>query len=525
MKNVLLPPLGKFNQPIHKLLFSIAVLLLNFQLAKAGPNVQASIINVDNPDYCSSAEVTVGITPSWVPTTYDNFYIVSAKLYVQEVKSGGLAQDKLIASAGTQSPFQTSVTFPSVYGLGYIKTEIIVYVEDEEDPSESGTYTFTSEYGSSPYLLAVADPEITAFAIGELGSSPYELEGCKSSTYDLAISTSHTFGDIAAPTATFEIFEMTSCSGSDGATKLSMSFDEYDQNDPFMGGFISQVDAAFKNFVYNNIGYYRVRFTLGDGYCHSGDMKEFCIYITNTPPNVDFLLTACSPDIWNPLPPNPPSHSESTPNIVGGKTAAINGNMSSGAFSYFRLKLEIKDTLSGGYDIVPLYPAYGTNQPVNPNANGQGFTNLSGGINGLIQTDAQGNSPYFIDDNPDILYRITLYLGSDCGENSEYSYFKTTSTGNCHNKSSEANAPSSAEGDSEIAIYPQPASDLLKIECSSHEGLKFQILNLAGKTMTTGALTGSETIIDISSIHSGVYFLRLYNANGGIFETQKILIK
>lgn len=524
MKNVLLPPSGKFNQPIHKLLFFIAVLLLNFQLAKAGPNVQASIINVDNPDYCSSAEVTVGITPSWVPTTYDNFYIVSAKLYVQEVKSGGLAQDKLIASAGTQSPFQTSVTFPSVYGLGYIKTEITVYVEDEEDPSESGTYTFTSEYSSSPYLLAAADPEITAFGIGELGSSPYELEGCKSSTYDLAISTSHTFGDIAAPTATFEIFETTSCSGSNGATKLSMSFDENDPSDPFMGGFISQVDAAFKNFVYNNIGYYRVRFTLGDGYCQGGDMKEFCIYITNTPSNIDFLLTACSPDVWNPLPPNPPSHSKTNPNIVGGKTAAINGNMSSGAFSYFRLKLEIQNSL-GFFDIVPLFPQYGTNQPVNPNSNSQGFTNISGGINGLIQTDAQGNSPYFIDDNPGVLYKITLYLGSDCGEESEYSYFKTYTTDNCHNKSSEASAPTPTEDDSEIVIYPQPASDLLKVECTSHEGLKYQMLNLAGKTITNGPLTDSETIINISSFQSGVYFLRLYYPNGEIVETKKILIQ
>ena len=65
---------------------------------------------------------------------------------------------------------------------------------------------------------------------------------------------------------------------------------------------------------------------------------------------------------------------------------------------------------------------------------------------------------------------------------------------------------------SQISIYPNPSSDYITIETSatltkSH----LSILNLTGQEFLTRQISESKTVIDISPLPSGVYFVRLTN--------------
>jgi hypothetical protein len=62
-----------------------------------------------------------------------------------------------------------------------------------------------------------------------------------------------------------------------------------------------------------------------------------------------------------------------------------------------------------------------------------------------------------------------------------------------------------------ISVYPNPANDMLFVEVS--EEADIQMLDLNGKVIIMKArVNANETIeIDVESLASGVYFMRIYN--------------
>ena len=65
---------------------------------------------------------------------------------------------------------------------------------------------------------------------------------------------------------------------------------------------------------------------------------------------------------------------------------------------------------------------------------------------------------------------------------------------------------------SRLSVNPNPATDRITVETTvSQANWQLSIMNLNGKEVLTLQITETKTIIDISNLPSGVYFVRLTN--------------
>ena len=61
----------------------------------------------------------------------------------------------------------------------------------------------------------------------------------------------------------------------------------------------------------------------------------------------------------------------------------------------------------------------------------------------------------------------------------------------------------------DLAIYPNPTGDNIRVKVPSNLiGTKFKIYSTLGQKLATYKLSETESIFDISSFKSGIYFLR-----------------
>jgi PKD repeat protein len=73
------------------------------------------------------------------------------------------------------------------------------------------------------------------------------------------------------------------------------------------------------------------------------------------------------------------------------------------------------------------------------------------------------------------------------------------------------------------SIFPNPADQELQVRSTDGlNGRQFSILDMTGRTLEQASL--SSTIIDISNLASGIYFIRIENERGG-FDTQRFVKK
>lgn len=73
--------------------------------------------------------------------------------------------------------------------------------------------------------------------------------------------------------------------------------------------------------------------------------------------------------------------------------------------------------------------------------------------------------------------------------------------------------------ESRLSLYPNPATDKITIESAKFGNLS--IMNLTGQKLISQQVSELKTVIDISSLPSGVYFVRL--TNDKIVEGGKII--
>jgi hypothetical protein len=74
-----------------------------------------------------------------------------------------------------------------------------------------------------------------------------------------------------------------------------------------------------------------------------------------------------------------------------------------------------------------------------------------------------------------------------------------------------------------ISVYPNPATDLIRISFSSAGRYEVSVLNISGQLMNKSVLvTGNSTVLDVHDLKEGIYFV-LINHDGKN-ETWKILI-
>lgn len=72
-----------------------------------------------------------------------------------------------------------------------------------------------------------------------------------------------------------------------------------------------------------------------------------------------------------------------------------------------------------------------------------------------------------------------------------------------------------------VSVFPNPASDVIRI--SNADNSNVEIFNTMGSLLLTQKANGSSTVIDVSDLDIGTYFVKISSANG--VATKKIIIK
>lgn len=77
----------------------------------------------------------------------------------------------------------------------------------------------------------------------------------------------------------------------------------------------------------------------------------------------------------------------------------------------------------------------------------------------------------------------------------------------------------------EFRIYPNPASSAISITGTAiHNGYMVNVMDLNGKLLATQMLTGTETLVDIASLHQGVYVVTVLANDGQIVANHKLVV-
>jgi len=133
-----------------------------------------------------------------------------------------------------------------------------------------------------------------------------------------------------------------------------------------------------------------------------------------------------------------------------------------------------------------------------------------------IGTDAAGN-PYFFHGKIDDIKIYNRAL-TNCDIDSLFNEMNSLPTG----ISSQVNS-------STINIYPNPANNIITVECASIKdlpGYTFIITNPLGQQVFQTTLIQQHTYIDLSTVTArGIYFAHLIDVNGNIREIKKIILQ
>ena len=74
----------------------------------------------------------------------------------------------------------------------------------------------------------------------------------------------------------------------------------------------------------------------------------------------------------------------------------------------------------------------------------------------------------------------------------------------------------------DVVIYPNPARTELNVLFDGNAGIKnITVYNLIGKAVTVYKVAGNSANLDITGIPSGIYFIRLIDAQGHVVATRK----
>ena len=73
-------------------------------------------------------------------------------------------------------------------------------------------------------------------------------------------------------------------------------------------------------------------------------------------------------------------------------------------------------------------------------------------------------------------------------------------------------------------VFPIPTSNSLhlKFKNLTHENLTYEVINLQGKLILSGQIINSETIIDLKSLDTSMYLLKISTSNK-VVSTRKII--
>lgn len=73
-------------------------------------------------------------------------------------------------------------------------------------------------------------------------------------------------------------------------------------------------------------------------------------------------------------------------------------------------------------------------------------------------------------------------------------------------------------------VFPVPTANTLNLKFNNltHENLTYEVINLQGKLILSGQIEGIETLIDLKSLESSMYILKISSYNK-VVSTRKII--
>jgi hypothetical protein len=75
-----------------------------------------------------------------------------------------------------------------------------------------------------------------------------------------------------------------------------------------------------------------------------------------------------------------------------------------------------------------------------------------------------------------------------------------------------------------ISIYPNPTNDVFTVGNSSHQSMKFELIDALGNKISVHSIEATEqTLIDISNLPNGIYYLQ--SSNGATSTTTTKIVK
>ncbi len=81
-------------------------------------------------------------------------------------------------------------------------------------------------------------------------------------------------------------------------------------------------------------------------------------------------------------------------------------------------------------------------------------------------------------------------------------------------------------GNEQFTLYPNPATKNIQIDYTGPDHQPYyKITNIQGKVMLHGEIDGAGKTVDISSLPDGLYFLMMYDQNGELLGTRKVVKK
>jgi len=76
-----------------------------------------------------------------------------------------------------------------------------------------------------------------------------------------------------------------------------------------------------------------------------------------------------------------------------------------------------------------------------------------------------------------------------------------------------------------VKIYPNPATDFIKVENVNSGTYSLRIINSLSQQVVTSNISQNLTTIDISGLNSGLYFVQILDVNSNTTEVQKLIVE
>lgn len=71
----------------------------------------------------------------------------------------------------------------------------------------------------------------------------------------------------------------------------------------------------------------------------------------------------------------------------------------------------------------------------------------------------------------------------------------------------------------EVSFYPNPAKDVITFKYNSGKTAEIYVYNVLGSRVKTFSHTGTETVINITDLQKGLYFIRFTEGNSVISKS------